>query len=182
MLMTIVVLLFENVVIGFLHGGLLHPPRFADDAAENTGNALGAKRSLVLFANPVKDLLLALAVINRQAGRFLDRRQLMRDRGPLVEQPEHLCIQGVDGFPPVVEGCIGVWTIVVRGCFHLHRLFRAAEGGCGPHWLPLIAHDSFSHKIKSRDSWRSAACGFYDVYLYAMKSLHTIRYAATPER
>src|SRR5436309_11359395 len=98
MLMTIVVLLFENVVLGFLPGGLLHPPRFADDAAEDTGNALGAKRSLVLFANPVKYLLLALAVIDRQAGRFLDCRQSMRDPGPLVEQPEQLCIQGVNRF------------------------------------------------------------------------------------
>src|SRR5205823_868283 len=134
MLMTIVVLLFENVILGFLHGGLLHPPRFADDAAEDAGNALGAKRSPVLFANPVKDLLLALAVINRQAGRFLDCRQFMRDRGPLVEQPEQLRIQGVYGFSTVVEGGRNVfWTIVVRGCLRLRRFFRAAGGGYGPH-------------------------------------------------
>src|SRR5437763_16215399 len=107
MLMTIVVLLFENVVLGLLHGGLLRPPRFADDAAEDTGNALGAERSPVLFADPVKDLLLALAVIDRQAGRFLDGRQFMGDPGPLVEQPQQLRIQGIYGFSTVVEGGAG---------------------------------------------------------------------------
>src|SRR5436309_12787585 len=126
MLMTIVVLLFENVVLGFLHGGLLHPPRFADDAAEDTGNALGAERSPVLFANPVKDLLLALAVIDRQAGRFLDGRQFMGDPGPLVEQPEQLCIQGVYGFSARVEACLGAF--IVRDFFRLRRFLRPAGG------------------------------------------------------
>src|SRR5437763_5393324 len=152
MLMTIVVLLFENVVLEFLHGGLLHPPRFADDAAEDIGNALRAKRSPVLFADPVKDLLLALAVIDRQAGRFLDGRQFMRDPGPLVEQPEQLCIQGVYGFSARVEACIGVF--IVRDFFRLRRFLRAAggastplcttpalkggPGGCGPYGLLLL--------------------------------------------
>src|SRR5437016_1571052 len=131
MLMTIVVLLFENVVLGFLRGGLLHPPRFADDAAEDTGNALGAERSPVLFADPVKDLLLALAVINRQAGRFLDCRQFMRDPGPLVEQPEQLRIQGVYGFSAVVKGRAG--GFIVRDFFRQRRFFRAAGGSYGPH-------------------------------------------------
>ena len=105
----------------------------------------------------------------------------MGDPGPLVEQPQQFCIQSVNRFSMNMKGCRSAFlTVIVRGLFRLRRFFRTAGGGT--HCLPLLAHDLFPRNQKAATPWGSAACGFYDVYLYAMKSLHTIRYAATPEK
>src|SRR5947209_9016271 len=159
MLMTIVVLLLKKVILELPHGGLLHPPRFADDAAENFDDAFGVERPLVFCANAVKNLLLAPAVINRQAGRLLDGSQFVGDAGAFAQQPEQFCVQRINLASALLEKAFCILrSAVTRSTRCGRRSIRAAGCGCGPDCWSLLAHIVFPEKQKPRLS-RVAACG-----------------------
>jgi len=150
-LITITVLLLNQIIFKMSHGAFLDLSGFADNAAEDADEALRAERAGILMANPLQDLLFAPAVEDGQAGRFLDRRQFAGYSRALVKQAQQLGVQDVDFLAALVKGRVSVASVFS------HRL---------------------SPKSKSRDPG-VAACGIYDVLLISACHSHTIRYAAT---
>src|SRR5262249_19850833 len=102
-LITIAVLLLGKIFFEMPHGAGLDLSGLADDAAEDADETLGIQRAGVLVADPLQDLMFAPAVVDRQAGRFLDEGQLASHLGALVQQAQELGIEEVNFLASLVE-------------------------------------------------------------------------------
>jgi hypothetical protein len=92
--MTISVLLVLDLCLP--HRFSAESPRLADDAAKDAGDAFLSERATVPGLNSGQYLSLATCVKRRQSASNLDRRQLTRDPGALVEQAHQFAIKNVD--------------------------------------------------------------------------------------